>query len=309
MRLLQSARPALEDQALPLGMPARMQLELQHDRAEYVASTAGDRPELDISPRDPISLVQRFFSTLPSWWISAVFHTLFLLLLVILTQGATSRPPVMIVSAIAEQPDLPQDTPPVVIRQPDAPIDDLLTAADLAPAPLESGDPLVIQPPVIPIGNAFAKADLGHAGDMLTTGREGHKARASAGQPGAQFFGVQAEGNNFVFIVDSSMSMTQKFADAKRELEYAIRKLSPKQRFYVLFFDRNTERMTLGSWDKKHKFFTFNAAPEADLVPATTKNVDAFVHWMNTIQLELATNPFEATAFAISVLKPDARSC
>lgn len=117
---------------------------------------------------------------------------------------------------------------------------------------------------------------------------------------------MQATGNDFVFIVDSSMSMTQKFADAKRELEYAIRKLSPDQRFYVLFFDRNTARMTFGSWDRKHRQYTFNAEPEPDLVPGTTPNVDAFVYWMNTIQLEFATNPYEATAFTINVLKPDA---
>ena len=122
----------------------------------------------------------------------------------------------------------------------------------------------------------------------------------------AQFFGVQATGNDFVFIVDSSMSMTQKFADAKRELEYSIRQLSPQQRFYVIFFDRNAEHMVLGKFDKQRKLFVFHDAPEPDLVPATTQNIVAFVQWMNTIQLEFATNPYMATFFAINELKPDA---
>ncbi len=242
---------------------------------------------------------------MPSWLISAVFHTLLLVVLMLLTQGAAAPPPVTIVSEVAQLPDLAQNTTPIFIPEPDPIPNDVALSDVVDPAPLELAAPLDLQPPEVPVGivvSAFSGADAGAL--LASTGKE--KGKPQKGQPGAQFFGVQAAGDNFAFIVDSSMSMTQKFADAKRELEYAVRKLSPQQRFYVLFFDRNTEHMTLGTWDHDHVRFTFNAEPEPDLVLATTPHVDAFVQWMNMIQLEFATNPFEATAFAIAVLKPDA---
>ena len=113
---------------------------------------------------------------------------------------------------------------------------------------------------------------------------------------GAEFFGVKAAGRKFVFVVDSSNSMKNgKFDAAKEELEYAIRRLSPEQLFYVVFFDQNAERMVLAP----------NVEPEVNVVAATSTNINRFVTWMKTVKNELKTNPYEAVKFALS-LQPDA---
>ena len=126
------------------------------------------------------------------------------------------------------------------------------------------------------------------------------------GQTGAQFFGVQAGGNDFVFVVDSSISMRPKFADALRELEYSLRDLTPSQRFYVIFFDHNAERMTLGKWNERLTRYSMKPRPEPDMVPATKENIEGCVHWMHRIRLEQWTNPHAAMAFALEKLHPDA---
>jgi hypothetical protein len=123
---------------------------------------------------------------------------------------------------------------------------------------------------------------------------------------GAQFFGIQATGDRFVFIVDSSTSMTPRFDDAKRELESAVRRLKADQWFYVIFFDREMKPVRLGEWNSKRTRYLLNRRPEPDLVPATAQNVDGLVQWMNTIQLDSETNPYPAVVHALETLRPDA---
>jgi hypothetical protein len=140
-----------------------------------------------------------------------------------------------------------------------------------------------------------APADIG----VLFAG-EGRKAMGSGigsgGKSAAEFFGVKAAGRRFVFIVDSSNSMRgAKFTAAKEELMYAIRRLSKDQAFYIIFFDANAERMLLMP-DKE---------PPLLPVPATADNIHRVEYWINGVQNELKTNPFDAVKFAIDMV-PDA---
>ena len=113
---------------------------------------------------------------------------------------------------------------------------------------------------------------------------------------GAEFFGVKAAGNRFVFIVDSSNSMRgDKFQDACEELTYALRRLSSKQFFYVIFFDQNAERM----------IFAPNKEAEESFARATPANLKKVEDWIKTVGNELKTNPYEAVVFG-SGLAPDA---
>ena len=112
----------------------------------------------------------------------------------------------------------------------------------------------------------------------------------------AEFFGVQATGSSFVFVVDSSRSMRNgKFTAAKAELSRAIRQLSSDQSFYVLFFDNNTARMTLAPNDE----------PEPAPIFATPENLAKAVEWIETVEIEPETQPLEALQVAIEML-PDA---
>jgi hypothetical protein len=133
-------------------------------------------------------------------------------------------------------------------------------------------------------------------GDLFNGDGAGMNDFGMSALKGAEFFGVKASGKKFVFVVDSSNSMKNgKFDAAKEELEYAIRRLSPEQLFYVVFFDHDAEKMLLPP----------DTEPPTNVVPATGMNINSFVKWMGTVKNELKTNPYEAVKFALE-LKPDA---
>ncbi|MFO0820541.1 MAG: VWA domain-containing protein [Pirellulales bacterium] len=112
----------------------------------------------------------------------------------------------------------------------------------------------------------------------------------------AEFFGVSATGSTFVFIVDCSRSMIgPRFEAAKRELLYAVRRLSPTQRFYVIFFDGMTKPMRING-EIPH-----NAAP----VLATHANLDQLEAWVHSVPNGPWTNPSGAVELALD-LRPDA---
>jgi hypothetical protein len=118
---------------------------------------------------------------------------------------------------------------------------------------------------------------------------------AGSGQT-AQFFGLQAHGGKFVFIVDNSRSMNGgKFVDAKVELSSAIHRLSSDQSFYVIFFSGTTVCMT----------FAPHAAPEPAPVAATSENFALFDDWMATIPTMPNTDPTDALRIAVE-MSPDA---
>jgi hypothetical protein len=252
----------------------------------------------------------------PGLLASTLFHVVLLVLLGLITQRPQAfHQPTVVTGAFADsaetlephvEPDpgpleMPLESP---LSQPQLPD----PADTLAPAPaMEYRDMAESVPglnrPLDPDAELAGKIGGGSAGSGKG---EGQGAGGGDGKGGAEFFGVKASGDTFVFIVDSSMSMMTKVQDARKELEYAIRRLSPKQRFYVIFFDQNTEFMHLGTRNEQTGQFQVNPQPETDLVPATSQNVDAFVRWMLTIKLQFATNPYEAVVFAINELKPDA---
>ena len=113
---------------------------------------------------------------------------------------------------------------------------------------------------------------------------------------GAEFFGVQAYGRKFVFVVDNSNSMrTGKLDAAKEELLYAIRRLNPDQSFYVIFFHGDAVPMS------------FNEAgePEPEPLPATSDNNQNLEQWAQTVDVDPWTNPHAALRQAVA-MQPDA---
>lgn len=163
-----------------------------------------------------------------------------------------------------------------------------------ASAPSAQQDPGAL-PPAVSLA-AFAEHSSGPVGDVQSLfGRSGKGlAMTGAGDEGAQFFGVRATGNRFVFIVDCSRSMTgTKWEDATRELLSAVERLGPDKWFYVIFFDGESHPM----FDAK--------SPESDLLAATVENLDRFRQWMANVELGYHTRPAASVRFALT-LEPHA---
>lgn len=117
----------------------------------------------------------------------------------------------------------------------------------------------------------------------------------STSEPTSQFCGVDGGGNHFVYIVDSSQSMQGgRFESARRELFQAIESLQSEQRFYVIFYDSQMERMCLAEPN----------AAEQYSVCATPENKQALQRWAMRVKLERGAPPDDALEFALT-LRPD----
>ncbi|TWU51841.1 vWA domain-containing protein [Rubripirellula reticaptiva] len=105
-------------------------------------------------------------------------------------------------------------------------------------------------------------------------------------------FGSQMAATNYVFVIDNSNSMTKgRFETALYELMLTINQLTPKQRFYVIFYSDTAYPMM---------------HPDAvlKLVPATDRNKQYLFQWLQTVPLCLKTNGKEAIGAAFR-LEPD----
>jgi hypothetical protein len=107
------------------------------------------------------------------------------------------------------------------------------------------------------------------------------------------FFGAQAQGKKFVYIVDMSGSMTgERFRRAVTELTRSISKLNAEQSFYVFFFN-----------DRTYPLLYPRAAK--GLQKATKSNITRANRWINSRSPAGTTNPLHALEQALA-LKPDA---
>ncbi len=140
-------------------------------------------------------------------------------------------------------------------------------------------------------GGAF-----GNVAAMATKGAELgiDETIAKVSKSKASFFGAHAEGNRFVFVIDSSRSMLGPRWEALcKELMRAIKSLSPDQEFFVISFDSMAHPM-FGVAPPKGKFLT-----------AVDKNFERIQNWLRSIRHGSNTYPASAVGIAIK-LEPDA---
>ncbi len=105
-------------------------------------------------------------------------------------------------------------------------------------------------------------------------------------------FGTQSTANDYVFVIDNSNSMTKgRFETALNELAIAVEALTPKQRFYVIFYSDTAYPM-------------MHPRPVTQMVPANPRNKQQLYYWLQSVQLCLKTNGKEAIQAAFN-MQPD----
>jgi len=110
---------------------------------------------------------------------------------------------------------------------------------------------------------------------------------------GAEFYGVRAQGQRFVFVVDNSLSMNGgRFEAACIELMRSVGRMTPNQQFYVLFFSDTAYPM-------------FHPEVVNHMLPATDENKQRLAQWLYGVELVLKTNAQEAVQRALK-MHPDA---
>ena len=252
---------------------------------------ANDSPQLaELSAQQTVNARRRR----PSVWLaSGILHAVLLLLLASWTLGqATVKDQVSIQASINREESynvefmeplaaaeaVPEETP---ASEAEVEVDLGQPAAERAPI---TGIPAieVAQPELRPSQPTVTT-------ETLTTLTSDTQAIAA----NTKFCGIEGGGNNFVYLVDSSGSMGAAFESARDELMRAINALTAEQRFYVVFFDAESDYLNL-SGDKREDF----------AVAATAANKQAFARWASKIQMDRGKAPYEALEFAIN-LQPD----
>ncbi len=110
---------------------------------------------------------------------------------------------------------------------------------------------------------------------------------------GAEFYGVRAQGQRFVFVVDNSLSMNRgRFEAACLELMRSVDKMTPYQQFYVFFFSDTAYPM-------------FHPSPVSHMLPATQEHKQRLAQWLYSVQLVLRTDAQGAVEQALK-MHPDA---
>ena len=135
----------------------------------------------------------------------------------------------------------------------------------------------------------------------------------------ANFFGLQADGNIFCFVVDCSGSMRgEPFQATKLELLKTISQLKPNQRFCVFFFSQKLFPMSLESpalesqpsesQPSESQPLAAAMVAEENMRPvaayATPENFVRLQRWMETIPIGNGGPPNQALKMAIE-LEPD----
>ncbi len=159
-------------------------------------------------------------------------------------------------------------------------------------------DPLLLPP--MELAAEKLTADLAAAligsSDSSALANEQNQASTALGGygRGANFFGTYAHGDRFVYVLDSSSSMTGvRWQTACDQLINSLNALESGQEFFVICFDYQTT-------------FLFNLPPHRlKFSVKTNKSARGVRNWLSSRTLGRATMPAEALKYALG-LNPDA---
>lgn len=220
---------------------------------------------------------------------SGVSVTIHVALLLILASFFTvTEPPknvVLMASASVDElvDEVVFETEPIEVSEPADP-------ADAAPAEVEDVVMEVVEAAETPDFLADISGDAVKGPPAPAMDDAGQGKEMTLKKP--TLFGSKFTAINYVFVIDNSNSMTRgRFETALQQLMLTVSQLTPKQRFYVIFYSDTAYPM-------------MHPRPVFDLVPATQRNKLQLGRWLNTVQLCLKTNGKKAIQAAFD-LEPD----
>ena len=292
-----TTKPPARTKPAPPAKPAASKKPNASKEATPAEESDADEDTAEPSPSRWIG-IRRFLGATPSWLVSTIVHLAAIILLAMFTITPDEKLTAFFITG-----NPAEDAEPTLI-EPTTFTAEMKNTSDISSSSPTSealgfsdvGDVSEAAQSTAALGaGELEMSPVGEIGDVFGSKGQGMSSTNASGHT-AEFFGVKATGRKFVFIVDSSNSMrVGKFADAKQELMYALMRLNKEQFFYVIFFDHDAERMRLFP----------NKEPEEKAVRATIENIKRVEQWVNTVENERKTDPYDAVKFAVEML-PDA---
>lgn len=153
----------------------------------------------------------------------------------------------------------------------------------------EAADSLVaIDAMPIDAAGLMAGAATGSTDGMAGAGRQAGNGKVAS----AKFFGAEARGDRFVFVVDNSGTMKEgRMETTMLELLKCVGGMQPHQEFHVLFFSDQVYPM-------------FYPEPVLELLPVTRDNLARLEQWLTTVEMA-AGNEIDAAVEFAATLNPN----
>ena len=127
-----------------------------------------------------------------------------------------------------------------------------------------------------------------------STAKKGSKGAGQSGSASGSFFGIEAGGHEFVYVLDMSGSMSgRRYERATDELIRSVEELGPHQKFYVLLFSSGTLQL----------FGQSSQLPTS--IEATSENKERLAAWLKEAYQGGGTDPRKALRIALR-MKPSA---
>ena len=272
--------------------------------ASMLRVNLAELPQVDIAAvRDRNLILERASRAVPSWLVSFCLHVLVIVTLALFTFGQQLRESISLSALATQSPVISED-----IQVDFSSLSSGNKFADLtdqvqiegAQNDLELDTELAT---LDGVGQVMAgKDDRMDGSEFVGVGRDGaaqqmldlEEAATRAAQSRANFFGLSARGNSFVFVLDCSGSMGgERWLLTVQELLRSLRSLDKDTMFLVMLYSGDTWAM-------------FNTRPaDTFLIPASKENVDKLEVWLSRQFPNGPTFPMRAMSVALQV-NPDA---
>lgn len=155
---------------------------------------------------------------------------------------------------------------------------------------LEQVEPATDLPEAVDLQPVASAQDILAVGAPGTGNGQGKSSEANSAGPRGSFFGIEAYGHEFVYVMDMSGSMEgRRFKRASAELVRSVGELSESQKFYVLLFSDNAVQM----------FGQSSSSPES--IKATRENKEKLSLWLRGAYSGGGTDPRGAVRVALKM--------
>ncbi len=285
-RAVATAGSAAADPTRPQHAPVPQKK--KSEQAELVKKSSPEQRE-SLKEKDAKHLL---FSRMGGVSASIIAHLLLLLLLALIT--VKMAPPPASLALTNSTPDVVTQTleisepleivAPESSLEPSQPSEAFDISESLAEGTTSISDALGDMAQAVSVGlpnSAMLAAGSGQSGPMNTN---------------ASFFGAAASGNCFCYVIDGSGSMRNGPWDAaKIELLKSLASLKQKQRFYIVFFNRELSAIPMPG----------EREPAPRALYATAENLEHARRWIDTLKIGIGAPPNAALELAIAK-EPDA---